>query len=98
MTTTTSTIPQTILAQLGNNRFVVMTGARDFVSSENSLSFRIGRNEKRVAFVTVTLTNDDLYTVTFMSRSYATLASEEGIYADQLRGIFTAHTGLYTSL
>jgi len=97
-TCTIPTIPQTILAQLGGNRFAVMTGARDFVGGENSLSFRIGRNAKAVAFVTITLGSDDLYTVEFLGRTYAIKASADGVYADQLAAIFTLHTGLYTSL
>jgi hypothetical protein len=98
MTTSTQTIPQTILAQLGGNRFAAMTGARNFVAGECSLSFRVGRNAKAVAFVTVTLGTDDLYTVEFLGRTYTVKARAEGVYADQMAAIFTLHTDLYTSL
>jgi hypothetical protein len=48
--TATLQVAQTIRDQLGN-RFCVMTGAKDFVGSERSLSFRIGRNIRNVTHV-----------------------------------------------
>ena len=99
------TVAKTILAQLGGSRFVAMTGASSFTSDAKTLSFRIpSNNRKRIKGVRVELTPDDLYTVTFLKqRSKPTfevveVAKHEGVYCDQLREIFTAETGLYTSL
>ena len=62
---TDMTVARSILDQLGGARFVAMTGARDFVGSADSLTFKIGVNPKRVSQVRVTLTSADLYSVTF---------------------------------
>ena len=39
-------VPATILAQLGGNRFIAMTGACRFISDCDGLSFRVGSNSK----------------------------------------------------
>lgn len=98
------TIAQTILAQLGGNKFAVMTGAKDFSFDSKdqcgSLIFKIGRNSKGVNRVAITLTADDLYDVSFYSLRSLKLtlkAESKGIYADMLCKEFEANTGLYTS-
>ena len=42
------TVARSILDQLGGARFVAMTGAREFVGSADSLTFKIGVNPKHV--------------------------------------------------
>lgn len=97
------TVAQNILAQLGSNRFRVMTGAKDFVNTGNGLSFRVGRNAKGVTHVRIELTPADLYAVSFLKYSARTftstvVAEADGVYADQLQRVFTEHTGLDTHL
>ena len=101
----TMQVARTILEQLGGNKFVVMTGARNLVGSENSLSMRIGRNSTRINALRITLDASDTYTMTFsrVRRTKAGLSNDtikelSGVYCDQLRTIFTDTTGLYTSL
>ncbi len=61
-----TTIAQTILAQLGGNRFVVMTGAKQLVDTGNGLQFSIGRGATNKANkVRVTLDTTDTYVVEF---------------------------------
>lgn len=96
-------VPNEILRQLGGIKFSVMTGAKNYVGSENSLSFQIGKNKSKANKVIITLTPDDLYTVEFghfsMSKlEYKTLQKTEGIYCDTLCDHFETYTGLYTSL
>lgn len=95
-------IGRTIHAQLGGGMFNVMVGAKDFTfSRDGSLSFRIGRNGKGVNHVTVTLDPSDTYTMTFRSirgLKVTEKAVRSMVYCDQLRAIFTAETGLFTSL
>lgn len=43
---TNTMIAETILQQLGGNKFVVMTGAKNFVALENGIKFNIGRNAR----------------------------------------------------
>lgn len=100
MTTTTSTISETILAQLGGSRFIAMTGAKNLGYTFNSLSCQIGKNAKRVTHLRISLRSDDTYTVeTFkLSGSIQWSRGVDGVYADQLRQVVEAETGLYLSL
>jgi hypothetical protein len=93
------TVANTILQQLGGRRFMVMTGSKHFVGSENSLSFKVGSNDKRVTHVRVTLLPSDTYKVEALKirNLVVTVADEaDGIYCDVLADVFTRMTGLYT--
>lgn len=101
MPTADLTVPTTIHAQLGGRRFNVMTGAREFVGSVDTLRFRVGSNAKRITIVTVRLDPNDTYTVTFYrggSMNLKKAAEVSGVYADNLAAVFTQHTGMYTTL
>lgn len=91
-----------ILEQLGGQRFIAMTGARNLVGGGESLSFRVGRNDRGVTHVRITLEPCDLYRCEFLkirgTRPPQTLADVPNVFADQLRDVFTAQTGLETSL
>ena len=58
-------IAETILNQLGSRRFIMMTGAKEFIAIKNGLQFKIGRNASKANRVTVTLNGNDLYDYTF---------------------------------
>ena len=95
-------IAKTILSQLGGNRFVAMTGAKSFgydsKGSSVSLQFRIGKNAKQVNIVKINyIRGKDLYEMEFY-KGTKLLKKVSNVYADQLRKIFTKHTGMYTSL
>jgi hypothetical protein len=97
------TVAATILHQLGGRFFLRMTGAKQMVGSERSLTMTIsGRhNGAPVNRVTVRLDPSDTYTVEAAYQralSRRVLAAEEGIYCDQLQETFTRLTGLYTRL
>jgi hypothetical protein len=94
-------IAQTILAQLGGNRFIAMTGARYLVAGDNFLQFQLPN--RKINSVVVRLDENDTYTMLFnkktnMGIDIKNVASATGVYADQLQSIFTEKTGLYTSL
>lgn len=98
-----TTVAAIILAQLGGNRFIAMTGARDLVRNDNALSFKLPRGARNgINYVTVVLTPADLYNVTFykMTRglNVHTISAAEGVYADKLQATFMAATGLDTHL
>ena len=60
-----------ILNQLSNNKFIAMTGAKNFVHSNNgnTLTFKIGSGAKKsIAYVRITLTGKDLYDIEFINR------------------------------
>src|SRR5262245_65046473 len=81
------TVAKTILEQLGGEHFVAMTGAKDFVGIEDSLTFKVGSNPKHVSHVRVTQTPGDLYAVTFFRRGKAPQIMD-GICCDTLQEVF----------
>ncbi len=94
-------VATTILEQLGANRFIAMTGARNFVAGERSLQFAIGRNASKANKVRITLDVSDTYTVSFYRLAKLdceTLSERAGVTADALRTVFENYTGLRTSL
>jgi len=95
-------VTETIYQQLGGNRFVVMTGAKNFVAYPDLLEFTIPRNMSKANRVRVYYEpGSDLYTVTFNKTtglSNVELQRFEDVYADQLRSLFTQVTGMETSL
>lgn len=100
---TTSTVANTIRQQLGGQRFVAMTGARDLVDIGNGLAFRLPRGLAKAGInsVVVRLDPSDTYTVMFNKRRGVDLkhvAAHTFVYADQLQALFTAETGLDTHL
>lgn len=97
-------VAETILDQLGRNKFIAMTGAKNFVASSTALTFDLPRGAiNKANKVRVTLTDCDTYRIAFYKWNarkldMATIGEVEGVYADQLQEIFTHHTGLYTRL
>lgn len=59
-------IANIILRQLGGNKFVAMTGAKQFVAIERGIRFRIGRNATRTNMMRITLRGDDTYKMEFI--------------------------------
>ena len=95
--------PNTLLQQLGGNKFMVMTGAKNLMvdKKEKSLHMRIGKNSKGINHVKITLMPDDTYKMDFgriRKLDYKVVRSVTGVYAEALRDVFTEVTGLYTSL
>lgn len=92
-------IAQTILSQLGGNRFIAMTGAKMFVADKNALIFRIPRANK-VVCVRIQLDPSDTYTMKFFAKDGPVGLKEvktfTDIYSDMLQDCFTRVTGLYT--
>ena len=88
-----------ILRQLGGPMFKMMTGAYNFVGSENSLSLRF-KGSRQWNAMRIELTPMDVYKVTFMRIGPKTFKEEvhEDIYCDTLVELFERKTGLYTSL
>jgi hypothetical protein len=99
------TVAKTILEQLGGRKFIVMTGAKNFVGTDNSLTFRLpgarGFCKDNINSVQVTLDPNDTYTVTFArvrGGDVKVISMFRDIYCEQLRETFTEQTGLLTSM
>jgi hypothetical protein len=96
-------IAKEILSQLGGNRFVAMTGAKNFGDTGNGLAFQIPAKltKNRINAVKIELDPSDTYVVKFLkiSASKLTVVSHHTmIYCDQLEDLFERETGLYTHL
>jgi len=105
MSTNAAQVAQTILAQLGGNRFIAMTGAKNFTRAEDGrgrLAFKLPRKANDgINYVAVTLNQMDTYDVDFLSITglkVREVSDFSNVYADQLRTIFEETTGLRTSL
>jgi hypothetical protein len=97
-----------ILRQLGGRQFLALTGARNLVGGDNSLSMQVSASaqvplKNRCTHVRITLDSSDTYTVEFMKFSRKTLeftecSKHEMVYCDGLQDLFEAQTGLYVTL
>lgn len=54
-----------ILDQMGGNRFICMTGSKDFISDGNTLRMTLTRNQSKANRLYITLDADDTYTMRF---------------------------------
>lgn len=93
-------IAETIQQQIGNRAFAMM-GATNLVAGHDSLTFKIGRNTKKVTHVMVQLGASDLYSVRFYSvvrRAVGVVAEVSDVGVEQLREVLSDNTGLYLSL
>lgn len=94
-------IAKNILEQLGGNRFVVMTGAKNLVGHEDGLSFKLPSSphytRDGINYVRITLNHLDLYDVEYgrmWGLKYRLITNTNSIYADMLQADFTDKTGL----
>jgi hypothetical protein len=98
-------VAKTILEQLGGNKFIAMTGAKNFIGSEDGLSFKLpgggGFCKNGINYVKIVLDPSDTYTMTFLrirGTKVHDVAQHHGVYADMLQSMFTSETGLEVSL
>ena len=90
-----------ILKQIGGNRFIAMTGAKNLGTNGKDLSFSIGRNAKKVTHVHIKLTSMDLYDVEFINMrgvKRKVIKKVKGVYGDMLPKIFKKYTGMNVRL
>lgn len=95
-----------LLQQLGGGAFLAMTGSRDFVYDDaaRTLTFKVGKNDRKVTHVRITVEPSDTYRVEFLrvvtrgGYRVDTLRDESLVFVDALRRVFTAGTGLDVSL
>jgi hypothetical protein len=101
-----------ILQQLGGNRFLAMTGAKNLVSLDagqdsggsyaGGLMFSIASGARNKANkVCVKLADNDLYRVEFFTIRGVNVTARgtfENVYADGLAALFTEQTGFDTHL
>ena len=97
-----TTVAKTILEQLGGNKFRMMTGAKNLMGIADGLVMKIGRNSSNSNYLKITLNSMDTYDMEFAKLTKMgekkSVTEYKNVYNDLMRGTFTAHTGMYTSL
>lgn len=97
-------IAKTILSQLGGNKFIAMTGAKNLLDHGNALSVRVPSTITTgtgINYIKITLEANDTYTMEFgrvHGSKYRVIETRDDIYADMLRDTFTDVTGALCSL
>lgn len=99
------TVAQTILAQIGGNKFIAMTGAKNLTSTADSLAFHFPKNspKNKIKIVKIILDDNDTYTIKFYQYSAKTfdcncILESNGLYAEDLKSKIERETGLALSL
>lgn len=101
--TTTKTdlrIATEIHKQLGG-KALMMIGAKGFMATDDSLTFKIMRNEKKVTHIKIELNVMDTYDVTYFNIrgiKIKEINKSEGIYNDMLLTSIRVNTSLNTNL
>jgi len=102
-----SNVAETILQQLGGNKFRAMVGPKYLGKGKDEkgneyLSFRLPKSYNRINYVKVTYNRGkDTYDMEFglvKKYDYKLVWEIEGVYAEDLQRIFTEKTGLDTHL
>jgi hypothetical protein len=98
-------VAEAILAQLGGNRFIAMTGAKEFVAIETGLRFKLPRGtaQNGINCVEIRLSGDE-YAVHFLklhrspTQDPAKIQVRDQVQAEELQAAFQRATGLHTRL
>jgi hypothetical protein len=101
-----SGVANTILAQLGGNRFVAMTGAKQFLSTKDGLRFSLPSRFAKdgINKIEISLTPWDTYNIKFYKvgpgpeYKVTKISEVDNTYADNLRNIISERTGLVLSI
>ena len=100
-TKTNKAVAIEILRQLGGNKFIAMTGAKNFTCTDNTFTCQIPMKKDRISHIKITLNTLDTYDIEFISiwgSKYTLISSFEGAYNDMLQDIVSDRTGLALSL
>lgn len=90
-----------ILNQLGGNKFIAMTGSKEFIDMGDGLKMKLTANKIKAQYLYIQLLPNDTYKMTFakiQKGDWVVLSETVGVYAEMLQKIFTEKTGLDTRL
>ena len=95
-------VARIIWEHLGGNKFRMMTGAKNLLNTGDGLAMKLGRNSSNSNYLKITLNSMDLYDMEFCKLTKLgekkSVTEYNNVYNDLMRGTFTAHTGMYTTL
>ena len=94
---------QNVINQLGGNKFVMMVGAKNIGTTNNTIQFHFMKAPTNKANVCkITLDANDTYSMTFFKAAKFNCdkvgETLTGLYADMLERAFKQQTGLETRL
>lgn len=96
------TVANTILAQLGGNKFAAMTGVKKAFGTNCSVSFTLPKAVKNgINHVKIELSAADDYNIEFSRNTrhdFKVIERINGVYAENLQEVFTEYTGYETHL
>lgn len=100
---TDKTVAIEILRQLGGNKFLAMTGARNLACDNNSMSFQLSQNmtRDRISHVKITLNAMDTYDIEYFNirgTNIKKVDTFECAYCDMLVDVVSERVGLAFSL
>ena len=92
-------VANTILQQLGGNKFVTMTGVRRFVGHRDGLAFALPQHfaKDNINMIIIDLDVNDTYTVKFLNPK-KTVNKISDVHAADLQSVFKNNTGLDTHI
>ena len=108
-----NTVENNILNQLGGNKFIAMTGAKNLTYDANSLNMNLPKNISKSNNMKIVLNVNDLYNVsftkfsggkmnlktfTFSELKVKKIQEFENVHAEDLQSLFTSVTGFDTKL
>ncbi len=95
-------ISETLRQLGGQNRLTMMIGAKNYTYSKSKLMFKIGRNSKKINYVTIELNfATDSYDLHFMQLWNGDIKQDivvRDVYCDMLKDTMEENTGMYLSL
>lgn len=109
----TFSVVDEILRQLGGNKFIAMTGSKNFVSDGDTLKMCLVKNISKANMLYITLDDNDTYTMRFIyyvsgrlnrktfewiDEKITEVETISGLFAEDLQKVFTRVTGLDTHL
>ena len=101
-------VANAILKHLGGNKFITMTGSKNFIYGENEknepyLRMQLTKNKLKAKYLIISLNWKDLYDMKFLildktKENFIILKEYNDVYNDMLQSLFTEATELYTHL
>lgn len=93
-----NSVANEIIHQLGGNKFIVMTGAKDFVELPYGIQFRIGSTyNTKINMVRVFLNTDDTYGMQFIHYVKEYLNSTTGFYRPSQEKVINNYEHVYNN-
>lgn len=93
-------VATTILQQLGGNKFIVMTGAKDFFALENGggLGMSIPRNKSKANRLKIKLMPDDTYTLEWIKFSPSRWQPKKLTFTEPKVTVLKTQEGVYCDM